>query len=335
MPESVPSQSDAKVPELENSSTIHSFDEDALEKDHASSSFFSLIARLPGVILCIASLLKAYQILTDPYLMSGLATYPYLMIALSGLELAIGIWLVSGVLAKQARLVGIFVFMLFSLLSLYKLLVGAESCGCFGKIVVHPGWTLALDLISLGIFLKWRPPESRLAVRHLCILVASFLSVVLMLTLAGEFAVAQWKPATLGPEGEIEGPSEYVLIQPHDWVGHTFPLLDYVEGGKKLSHGKWIIVLYHRGCPYCRQEIMTLEQFAIDNRHAPSRPQIAFIEVPLPREVEADSHGCLDCAYLSLGPSRKWLAATPLVAELQDGKVISLRTGNVNRLWFL
>jgi hypothetical protein len=74
------------------------------------------------------------------------------------LELALGLWLLSGLFPKVAWLASLACFSFFSSITLYKGLTGAASCGCFGSVHVNPWITLlAIDLPAVVALSVFRP----------------------------------------------------------------------------------------------------------------------------------------------------------------------------------
>ena len=124
-----------------------------------------IVMRLLAVILLMAAALKAWQLLTEPVANADIWTYRPFLILTVELELALAIWLLSGLFKKAAWLAGLLCFSLFLVITLYKGVTGAESCGCFGSVHVNPWMTLfAIDLpavIALALF----RPELRLPPR--------------------------------------------------------------------------------------------------------------------------------------------------------------------------
>ncbi|HEV7281604.1 MAG TPA: MauE/DoxX family redox-associated membrane protein [Pirellulaceae bacterium] len=74
-----------------------------------------------------------------------------MIVAGSAVELLLGGWLLSGAAIRLAHLAAIGVFLLFAVLSAYQVVRGVPSCGCLGKLYVHPAWMLGFDLLTLGL----------------------------------------------------------------------------------------------------------------------------------------------------------------------------------------
>ena len=116
----------------------------------------NVILKVLGMLLLIAAVLKGLQLLTEPVANSDIWSYRPFLILTVELELALAIWLLSGLFKKAAWLGALVCFSFFSIITLYKAVTGAASCGCFGSVHVNPWITLfAIDLpgvIALAIF---------------------------------------------------------------------------------------------------------------------------------------------------------------------------------------
>lgn len=103
---------------------------------------------LVGLILLIAGALKVWA-LSGP--VDTLGWPRELIVAGSAVELLLGFWLISGAAIRAAHLAAIGIFLLFAALSTYQVIRGVPSCGCLGKLYVHPAWMLTFDLVTLGV----------------------------------------------------------------------------------------------------------------------------------------------------------------------------------------
>jgi len=118
----------------------------------------SIVLQLLGTLLLAAAILKGGQLLTEPVADSDIWwSRPFLIFQVE-FELALAIWLLSGLFRKAAWLAVLLCFSLFSFVTLYKGLTGAASCGCFGSVHVNPWITLlAIDLPAVILLLIFRP----------------------------------------------------------------------------------------------------------------------------------------------------------------------------------
>lgn len=69
-------------------------------------------------------------------------------------------------------------------------------------------------------------------------------------------------PATLSGSGEILDDGQFVVLEPAEWNGKRFPLLDYIDIGSQLAQGEWIVILYHFDCARRREAIPKYEEVA-------------------------------------------------------------------------
>ena len=113
---------------------------------------------LSALLLLTAAALKWLELPIVHRTGQGLFHAPWFVFAQITLESALALWLLSGLLPLWSRRAAIAAFSLFTLVTAYKALTGADSCGCFGQLQVNPGFTLALDLtIVLALALTTKP----------------------------------------------------------------------------------------------------------------------------------------------------------------------------------
>ena len=111
-----------------------------------------------GTLLIVAAALKAHQLLTEPVANTDIWSYRPVLILLVECELALGLWLLSGLLPRLAWLTALACFSFFCVVTLYKALTGAASCGCFGSVSVPPWITLlSIDLPAVLALTLFRP----------------------------------------------------------------------------------------------------------------------------------------------------------------------------------
>src|SRR5262249_28731315 len=122
-------------------------------------AYFSFgVVRLPlGVLLLTAAGLKAHSLLTGANVYESLVPSPHLQIATIEMETLLGLWLLSGWAVRPAWAVALGVVGIMAAVSLSLALDGQASCGCFGKVEVHPWWTFGLDLAAVVALLIGRP----------------------------------------------------------------------------------------------------------------------------------------------------------------------------------
>jgi hypothetical protein len=103
---------------------------------------------LVGLVLLAAGIAKIAA-LSGP--VDSLGWPREMIVAGSAVELLLGAWLLSGAAIRLAHLAAIGIFLLFAVLSAYQVVRGVPSCGCLGKLYVHPAWMLGFDLLTLGM----------------------------------------------------------------------------------------------------------------------------------------------------------------------------------------
>ena len=114
-----------------------------------------------GTLLIVAAALKGHQLLTEPLANKDIWSYRPVLILLVECELALGLWLLSGLFPRLAWLTALACFSFFCVVTLYKALTGAASCGCFGAVSVPPWITLlAIDLPAVLALSLFRPADS-------------------------------------------------------------------------------------------------------------------------------------------------------------------------------
>jgi hypothetical protein len=107
----------------------------------------NILLKLLGLLLLAAAVMKGYQLLTEPVVNKDIWANRAFMIFTVEFEIALGIWLLSGVFKKLSWLAALLCFSLFSIITLYKGISGADSCGCFGSAKINPWITLsAIDI---------------------------------------------------------------------------------------------------------------------------------------------------------------------------------------------
>jgi hypothetical protein len=104
-----------------------------------------------ALVLAIAAGLKAHQLVSGSATRTGAGDPSWLAGVTVGIEAGFALWLLSNVRPFLARRATIVLLTVLALVSLYRLLAGETSCGCFGTFAVHPGWTLALDVLLLAL----------------------------------------------------------------------------------------------------------------------------------------------------------------------------------------
>jgi hypothetical protein len=113
----------------------------------ALHSFASMLVPVSvAALLGFTASLKSYELASNAVQVQGvLSTRPFLT-GLILYEIALGLWLISGLHAPVARIVTGLTFIAFFEVSLYQALVGEGSCGCLGRVTVSPWIMAGVDL---------------------------------------------------------------------------------------------------------------------------------------------------------------------------------------------
>ncbi|MFA5292031.1 MAG: MauE/DoxX family redox-associated membrane protein [Phycisphaerae bacterium] len=273
-----------------------------------------IVMWIAGVILLFAAAMKIQQLLTEPIISKGFwESWEFFLIQIP-LELGLGIWLVCGLFRKAGWLLALISFAGFIVVTLYKGLIGAESCGCFGMVKVNPWITFfAMDVpifILLAFFrpkdLKLFPPPWPRAVHFFAVAIPTFILLPVI-----EYVLITNKPPMVS--------EKYEVLEVKQWTNQeVWPLLKYVDISDRLQSGEWVVLMYHNDCPTCREAMPGYEKMYKDLKG--NNVDMAFIEMPPYEEgdlqlVPPDSH--VNRGRLS--DAKKWLVETPVVVILRDG----------------
>ena len=284
------------------------------------------VLKVLGMLLLIAAILKGRQLLTEPVANSDIWSYRPFLILTVELELALAIWLLSGVFKKAAWLAGVMCFSFFSVIALYKAVTGAASCGCFGSVQVNPWITLfAIDLPAVIALSVLRPAfclepregshfkalsslfDIRYSPRHIAATACLGLAILGVTTPI----LALNEPANVT--------TSYEVLEPKTWIGKELPIIEHIDIAETLKKGTWLILLYHYDCPDCGWAIPKYEQMARELEGNEDFLQIALIAVP-PYGRSPVSQNC-PCTLGKLNQTKEWFVTTPATALLTDGQV--------------
>jgi thiol-disulfide isomerase/thioredoxin len=285
----------------------------------------NIVLKILGLLLLTGAVLKGHELLTTPMANADIWSNRYFLIFVVEFELALGIWLLSGLFKRAAWLVTLGCFTLFCGVTLYKGLTGAASCGCFGNVHINPWITLfAVDLPAVILLAIFRPKlEKRrfFSIPHWLEPMPRF-AVLGVVFLIGLTSVAVSSPLLVLNEPKMVT-SAYEVLEPSDWIGKELPILEYIDIGEQLKTGNWLVVLFHHDCPSCAEVIPKIEQMASDLKGNEDFLQFALIEVPPygavgPGLINEDN----DCVLGKLDLSKEWFVTTPAISLMQDGNVL-------------
>lgn len=284
----------------------------------------NIILKLLGLLLLTGAVLKGYELLTEPAANTDIWSNRYFLIFVVEFELALGIWLLSGLFRKFAWLAVVACFSVFCCVTIYKGIAGYGSCGCFGKIHVNPWITLfAIDMPAVALLAIFRPKQLTVKsiIRPLELLRPwPGLSHLLGVTVIG-LAVITISLPVLALNEPAKVTSGYEVLEPETWIGKELPILEHIDIADKLKTGNWLIVLYHHDCPNCAETIPRIEGMAKDFKGNEDFLRFALIEVPpYGHENSLIGNDSL-CKLGKLDRSKQWLTATPTSVYIQEGNV--------------
>ena len=253
----------------------------------------------------------------------GLISVRNLTIAQIEFELILGLLLLTNALPRIAWPVSLLSFSVFAIVSMHKIIRGDASCGCFGQVPIAPWYTAAIDVLLVALLWLWRDgviaASSRQSRR-----IAFAVSVVL-LCVPSTIWLVRSGPAVLVNPDQLIARDGMIYLQPDRWVGKPFPLRRYNSISDKLKTGQWIVVIYNSYCGHCRPAVPEYEQLAISLADRPGAPRIALLEVPPCAPPERNpATGMTPAIVGHLSSEQRWLAETPMVLAISDGKVVAV-----------
>jgi hypothetical protein len=119
--------------------------------------------------------------------------------------------------------------------------------------------------------------------------------------------------------------SSYEVLEPETWIGKKLPILDYIDIGKSLKKGNWVVLFYHHDCPDCARAIAQYQQTARDLAGNEDFLRMAFIEVPPYGQAPVSKNS--PCFLGRLAETKEWFVTTPAVILMAQGKVKSAWEG--------
>ena len=296
------------------------------------SSFMKIANRIitvvAGFVLIVAAVLKIHQLLTEPIISKGFwESWEFFLIQIP-LELGLGIWLVCGLFRKAAWMVAVLSFGLFIVVTLQKGLIGAESCGWFGRVKVNPWITLsAIDIplfLGLVIFrpkgLKLLPPPWPSARHFFGVAIPTFIVFGIIMPV-----LIFNKPPDKTDKYEVVRPKEWIRKEPpgEKQVSEEWSMLKSIDIADSLRSNIVIVVFYSTECDVCHDAIPLYDKMSRDMAGNKDSMRFAFIEIP-PYASEQDSFVPVDTPCLTgrLDSSKDWYIQTPLIVVVQDGLVV-------------
>ncbi len=270
-----------------------------------------------GLVLLVATILKSHQLLTEPILSKGFwESWEFFLIQIP-LELCLGIWLLSALFRKAGWLIAILAFGMFIGITLHKGLIGAESCGCFGRVHVNPWITLsAVDIPIFLALLVFRPKGCKLlpppwpSAKHFFGVAVPTLAIIAALL---SILILNKPP---------QKTNEYYVIESDQWINKEMTLFDYIDIGDQLRTGVSFILFYHNNCPNCRVAIPMYDRMARDYDIEQQGLKFAFIEAPSNDEEKIVIPQDTPCLVGRLDDTKDWIFTSPLMFLTMDGIVM-------------
>jgi hypothetical protein len=290
---------------------------------------YALASGLFAGLLLVAAGLKADLAFNDPIVRSRTGEFArHLLAALT--EAGVAAWLLSGVAPAWARRAAIALLSVFVAVSGWHLLRGDVDCGCFGRVRVHPAWTVAIDAAALasvwffghGIFAPAvpagvRPYGSRPRGVRIFLAVLAGLGVPALTVL---FAADPFKP-----QSETDGAIDAVILDPRGWDGKPFPLLgELAPSDPNVAKGKWVVILVNHACHKCEEYLAHADFEALRQADGPGAlpRSLGLIEFRLPEGEEGVKvPGPVPVAPLRLRKGPPYLIDGPYEVYLNDGMV--------------
>lgn len=281
-----------------------------------------------GCLLLVTAGLKTHQLATEPILGHSIFDSRWILIAAVEFEIFFGLWLLRGLLPRLTWMAAIGCFSLFACVSLYKALSGEVSCGCFGKVEVNPWIVTSFDIfvcVSLILSLPAVPSiPSSCDINHRtrALLLPHSLLLVTSLALPCIAILTQGYNTEFNGDTDPIGKSNIVLLTPRNWVGHDFPLFNYMKYDRMSQQSrdihirslqKSIIYLFRYSCPQCMKKLE--EAKAIAAKEGVDNIVLAGIGQP---SGNTTTPGCV---LTQLNGNVDWILKSPVVLVLLNGKV--------------
>lgn len=291
-----------------------------------SDPTYSKVSRLPGrlIVSVVGFFLIATAILktlwpADVARLEAAYALPSSLTALGvQIELAVGLWLLSGWRLTVARSATISLFVVFAIFSLYRALAGHESCGCFGQFTVNPWWTFILD-VTVVICLTIVPQNVLQAIpRSSPMRAAAFVGgyvVMVAITLSPFF----WPQRSAADAPGVSVKSGLMILDPGKWIGKQFPIGEFLSPRVNLEYGEWTVLIYHHDCPQCQAALPSYYALAELSAANGGNRRILLIETPPYANKMRDA--VTAAVHVRLADEQEWFVQTPIEIQIQDGQV--------------
>ncbi|TWT41352.1 MauE/DoxX family redox-associated membrane protein [Botrimarina hoheduenensis] len=270
----------------------------------------SIVRIFLGVLLVVAAFAKGLSPAGSAEAMFDGWPFAARLLAVQA-EMAFGVVLLLGLWRSHVHNAAIVIFTGFALIALRSVLVGEQSCGCFGAIAVDPRLTLLIDFAAVVALLWTRATGCKepffVAGRRVVVGAVALVAIGVPLGVAMAFSSPVRDVA-------IASTVKFVLLEPETWVGRRLPLLGVLEGASGLASGEWTVLMHHHGCPDCERVRPDYENRIVQGE------QVLLVETPPYSEPDAE----LDSGHARLPSDREWFVHTPVEIVVADGVVVSV-----------
>jgi hypothetical protein len=307
-----------------------------------------IVMTLAGLVLIAASILKIHEMLVvciPSWQEHGIwESYEFTLLQIP-MELCLGVWLVSGLFRKAAWTAGTLAYFGFIFVTLYKGVIGAASCGCFGQIHVNPWITLGLIDVPMFIILLMNRPgdEYKLLpppwpnIWHALIFAAPIFGVLIF----AAPAMVAFKPVCIKPDEAVKPvfpikhtnpvePNKTAEIKPlpkpdtkptTTQQADLWSWLQYIDIADQLKEGVVVILMYHHDCPTCATMVPKYDAYYHKmQKLGDNSMKIAFVAAP-PYGDKGPVPADTVCLRGKLSESQKWAITSPYVVALIDGQL--------------
>lgn len=222
-----------------------------------------------GTVFCVSAVLKLFSIEDfELYVFSlGLSGFDFSSIVsrfLVGLELLVGVLLVTRIWLRAANLTCALMLGGFSAFLLWRIIIGdTESCHCMGELIdLDPVSSLLKNAVSaVALAFVWNTPSRNLNVKTIWSIPAYIVIMAVIFI--------------------ILPPDAYLRIgrTPGDVVQERLDEVVYESG---LEEGRKVICFFSSKCEFCRNTMVKLT--GIINRHGLSEEDIYFFFMKTTKE---------------------------------------------------
>lgn len=257
-------------------------------------SFRRIVGAILGTLLLVAAILKISS-------GDGFFLVQWDRVAIPSMEILLALWLLSGVRLAWSLSAATALFVIFTLLTLWKVAHGVADCGCFGNWSPSPKVTYWIDVAMLTAAIAALHPRQRIILLPVILLASGLLY-------SGALYLRR-----------ISTPAATMV------VGHSWPPPGMVDSQEDLSKGRWIVLIHGSECARCRD---LADEYARDADHWASlgrRTRLALLDVDRADDqvVPAASSTVVKGTILHDDIYRH----APILLLLDEGKILAMEEG--------